>query len=89
MSEIYIVLFILIFFLVSKAFGSSVTGILANMLIRVLSGIVFISVCNYLVFLSDRNLHVNINETSLVISAILGISGLCFLYLFQWILTIM
>lgn len=89
MSEIYIVLFILIFFLVAKAFGSSVTGILANMLIRVLSGIVFISVCNYLVFLSDRNLHVNINETSLVISAILGISGLCFLYLFQWILTIM
>lgn len=85
MFEVYIVAFVL----VCVTFGFNVIDLAANMLIRVLSGIVFISVCNYLIFLLGRSLYVNINEISLTISALLGISGLCFLYLFQWILTIM
>lgn len=89
MFEVYIVSFFLIFLVISKTFRLSPIGLIANMLIRVLSGIVFISVCNYLIFLLGRNFHVNINEISVAISAILGISGLCFLYIFQWILTIM
>lgn len=89
MIQMYIVFLILILFLISKAFGLNLASIFANMLIRILSGIVFISVCNYLIFLSGRSLHVNINEISVAVSALLGTSGVCFLYLFQWILTIM
>lgn len=89
MFEVYIVAFILIFYLIYVIFGFNPINITVNILIRVLSGIVFISVCNYLIFLLGRSLYVNINEISLAISALLGISGLCFLYLFQWILTIM
>lgn len=89
MFELYIASFFLVFLVIAKIFGFNPAGLLINMLIRVLSGIVFISVCNYLIFLSGRNFHVNINEISVSISAILGISGLSFLYVFQWILTIM
>lgn len=89
MDIIYIVVFILIFFVVSKTFGANPYNLLTNMLLRALSGIIFISVCNYLLFISGKNLHLNINEISMVVSALLGISGVCFLYLFQWILTIM
>lgn len=89
MDIMYIVVFVLIFFVISKIFGANPYNLLVNMLLRVLSGIIFISVCNYLLFISGKNFHVNINEISLVVSALLGISGVCFLYLFQWILTIM
>ena len=89
MNIMYIVAFILIFCLVSKTFGVNPLNLLVNMLLRVLSGIVFIIFCNYLIFMSGKSFHVNINEISLVVSAVLGISGVCFLYLFQWILTIM
>ncbi len=89
MNIMYIMAFILIFSLVSRTFGVNPFNLLANMLLRVLSGIVFISFCNYLIFMSGKNFHVNINEISLVVSALLGISGVCFLYLFQWVLTIM
>lgn len=89
MFVVYIVAFLIIFFMVSKIFNFNPYDLLGNMVVRVLSGIIFISVCNYLIFISGKNLHVNINETSLVISALLGISGVCFLYLFQWILTMM
>lgn len=89
MFEMYIASFVLMFFVVSTIFGFNPIELIANMLIRVLSGIVFISICNYLILLSGRNLYVNINEISVAISALLGISGVCFLYLFEWILTIM
>ena len=89
MFVVYIVAFLIVFFLVSKIFNFNPYDVLGNMVVRVLSGIIFISVCNYLIFISGKNLHVNINETSLVISALLGIGGVCFLYLFQWILTMM
>lgn len=89
MFEFYIASFFLIFLVIAKVFDFNLAGLLINMLIRVLSGIVFISVCNYIIFLSGRNFHVNINEISVSISAILGMSGLSFLYIFQWILTIM
>lgn len=89
MDIIYIVVFILIFFVVSKTFGANPYNLLTNMLLRALSGIIFISVCNYLMFISGKNLHLNINEISMAVSVLLGISGVCFLYLFQWILTIM
>lgn len=89
MFIVYIVVFLIIFFLGSKIFNFNPYDVLGNMIVRVLSGIIFISVCNYLIFISGKNLHVNINETSIVISAFLGISGVCFLYLFQWILTMM
>lgn len=89
MFVVYIVVFIILFVLVSVIFGANPVQLAADMLVRLMSGIVFISVCNYLLFLAGKNFHVNINETSIVISAVLGISGVCFLYLFQWILTIM
>lgn len=89
MFEFYIASFFLIFLVIAKVFDFNLAVLLINMLIRVLSGIVFISVCNYIIFLSGRNFHVNINEISVSISAILGMSGLSFLYIFQWILTIM
>ncbi|MCX4326413.1 MAG: pro-sigmaK processing inhibitor BofA family protein [Lachnospiraceae bacterium] len=89
MNVMYIVVFLLIFFILSKIFSFNPYNLLANMLVRVLSGIIFISICNYLIFMSGKNFHVNINETSLLVSAFLGISGVCFLYVFQWILTIM
>ena len=85
MFIVYIVVFLIIFFLGSKIFNFNPYDVLGNMIVRVLSGIIFISVCNYLIFISGKN----INETSIVISAFLGISGVCFLYLFQWILTMM
>ena len=87
MNIMYIAAFVLLFFIISKTFGANPYNLLANILLRVLSGIIFIS--NYLIFISGKNFHVNINETSLVVSALLGISGVCFLYLFQWVLTIM
>lgn len=89
MDIIYIVVFILTFFVISKTFGANPYNLLANMLLRVLSGIIFISVCNYLLFISGKNFYLNINEISLAVSALLGISGVCFLFLFKWILTIM
>ncbi|MFG6329258.1 MAG: pro-sigmaK processing inhibitor BofA family protein [Lachnospiraceae bacterium] len=89
MNIMYIAAFVLLFFIISKTFGANPYNLLANILLRVLSGIIFISICNYLIFISGKNFHVNINETSLVVSALLGISGVCFLYLFQWVLTIM
>ncbi|MCI9079681.1 MAG: hypothetical protein HFH68_12320 [Lachnospiraceae bacterium] len=89
MNIMYIVVFILIFFLVSKTFGANPFNLITNILLRVLSGIIFINICNYLILIPGKNFHVNINEISLVVSAILGISGICFLYLFQWVLTIM
>jgi len=89
MFLVYIVSFVVIFFFIARIFGFNPGALLTNMLARVLSGIIFISICNYLTGLAGRNFHVNINETSLAVSAVLGISGICFLYLLQWILTIM
>lgn len=89
MNVVYIVVFLLFFFMASKVFKFNPYNLVANILLRVLSGIIFISICNYLVFISGRSFHVNINETSLLVSAFLGISGVCFLYVFQWVLTIM
>lgn len=89
MDAVYIVVFLLIFFITSKIFKFNPCNLAVNILLRVLSGIIFISICNYLIFISGKSFHLNINETSLLISAFLGISGVCFLYVFQWILTIM
>lgn len=89
MNVMYIVVFLLFFFMASKIFKFNPCNLAANILLRVLSGIIFISICNYLVFISGKSFYLNINETSLLVSAFLGISGICFLYVFQWVLTIM
>lgn len=89
MVEVYIVAFLFVFILISKILGFNPVCLIINMWIRVLSGIVFISFCNYFIFLAGGNMYVNINEISVAVSALLGMGGVCFLYFFQWILTIM
>ena len=54
MFIVYIVAFLIVFFLVSKIFNFNPYDVLGNMVVRVLSGIIFISVCNYLIFISGK-----------------------------------
>ena len=61
MFIVYIVAFLIVFFLVSKIFNFNPYDVLGNMVVRVLSGIIFISVCNYLIFIKKNPKSLNIH----------------------------
>ena len=87
MNYFYYVAFLMIFLLFLSFMNVNVKELFINTLTRCLSGIVFITFANFLLKMLGLNLMVNINQISLVISGILGISGVIFTYIFQWILT--
>ena len=57
---------------------------LSEVLLRCLSGLIVLYVCNFFMCY----LIVNINEISLTISAFFGLAGVFLLYCFRWILLI-
>lgn len=89
MNTIYIVVFLGLYVIIGKVFNLNLLSTTLNLMLRVLLGIVFISFANYILYFSGAKLHVNINEISMTISAFLGISGIIFLFIFQWFLTMM
>ena len=89
MNAIYIVVFFAIYVIIVKVFNLKLLSTTLNLMLRVLLGIVFISFVNYILYFFGAELHVNINEISMTISAVFGISGIIFLFIFQWFLTMM
>lgn len=87
MNYFYFVAFCLFFLLFLSFMDVNVKALIVNTLNRCLSGIVFITIVNFLFKFSGINLMVNINQISMSVSGILGISGVFFLYVFQWLLT--
>lgn len=88
MNTIFIVAICVFLVLFFRSFGLKIEVVLFNTLLRCLSGLVIIYICNFFLSGMGQNLTVKINEISLCISAVLGISGVFFLYCFQWFLTI-
>lgn len=89
MNAMYIAVFLVIYVIIIKIFNLKLLSTTLNIILRVLLGIVFISFVNFIIYFLGANLHVNINEISIVISAFFGISGIVFLFIFQWFLTMM
>ncbi len=88
MNTIYIVVFLMIIFVFLKMAGLNPVKFVADMLIRTLSGIIFLSVMNFFIISAGQKVYVSINEISACISAVFGISGLIMLYIFRWSFTI-
>lgn len=80
------IIVIVIFLICLRCLGLKVEIVLLRLIGRCLSGIVVLYACN--LFLSEMNedLIVNINEITLLISALLGMPGIIFLYFLRWFL---
>lgn len=87
-NTVFIVLFLVGFLVFLGTMGVNVPRLLFNFVVRGLLGIVIISVANFAIEQAGGNLSVNINEISVVVSGILGIWGVVFLYALQYYFTI-
>lgn len=87
-NTVFIVLFLVGFLVFLGTMGVNVPRLLFNFVVRGLLGIVIISVANFVIEQAGGNLSVNINEISVVVSGILGIWGVVFLYALQYYFTI-
>ena len=86
-NYIYFVAFFAFFVIFLNLMEVKVTEMIINILNRVLLGVVFIMFANYMFKIAGVDFMVNINQVSVTVSGILGISGVIFLFAFQWILT--
>ena len=87
----FAMLIVVIAFLVVKVIGYGALSwmqYLSEVLLRCLSGLIVLYVCNFFMCYLNENLIVNINEVSLTISAFFGLAGVFLLYCFRWILLI-
>lgn len=82
---------VIIFFfgVLTFLFGYNPGEIFLNMVARMLTGLVVLYLCNLIFEKLAPKCIVNINEITMLISAILGIPGVIFTYLLHWILTIL
>lgn len=87
MDAIYFVEICLFLYVVLRLLGFDIIDSCLSILMRCLSGGVFICFLNFLLYGLGQNFFVRINEISLIISAVFGINGLIFLTVFQYIIT--
>lgn len=80
------IIIVVILLICLRCLGLKVEIILFRLIGRCLSGIVVLYVCNFFLSEMNKNLIVNINEITLLISAILGMPGIVFLYILRWFL---
>ncbi len=84
-NTIFIVVIILV---VLRCLGLKVEILLLHLIGRCLMGIVVLYVCNFLLSEINQDLIVNINEITLLVSSLLGMPGIIFLYFLRWFLLI-
>lgn len=82
-----IMVFVIFCYFVGRHYGRSVVFEMGIVLERVLSCLIIQAFCNFFLLRIRDDLVVNITEISMVLSAILGIPGILFLYAFRWIST--
>lgn len=87
MNAIYFVEICLVLYVILRLLGLSIIDSCLDILLRCLSGVVFICFLNFLMSGFGQDFFVRINEISLIISAVFGINGLIFLLFFQYIIT--
>lgn len=80
------IIVVVILLICLRCLGFKVEMFLFRLLGRCLSGIVVLYVCNFFLSEWNENLIVNINEITLLISSILGMPGIIFLYFLRWFL---
>lgn len=84
-NTIFIVVIILV---VLRCLGLKVEILLLHLIGRCLMGIVVLYVCNFLLSEINQDLIVNINEITLLVSSLLGMPGIIFMYFLRWFLLI-
>lgn len=80
------IIVVVIFLFCLRCLGLKVEIILLRLIGRCLSGIVVLYACNFFLSEINENFIVNINEITLLISALLGMPGIIFLYFLRWFL---